>query len=221
MIKKICNLFIIVIFVYLVIGLIKFDRITIFACFVSLLLMIMTEILYKKFGFGDLLKFLIYIFIVGTEILGEVYHFYTRVGCFDIVMHIYSSFVISYMVYFMIKKYGNNLNKYLMMLFVFSFAMMTECMWELCEFSIDRLFDKDMQKDTIINKISSTYLSDSGDTPVTIYVDSVNVNDISFMDKYGGYIDIGLYDTISDMVCALIGSVLFIVIKKIVIDYFN
>ena len=32
-----------------------------------------------------------------------------------------------------------------------------------------------------------------------------------FMKKYGGYIDIGLYDTIEDMICALIGAILFII----------
>ena len=71
-----------------------------------------------------------------------------------------------------------------------------------------------MQNDTIINEITSTYFSTSGDTPVKLKVNDVIVDGISFYSKYGGYIDIGLYDTISDMVCALVGSGIFIIIFK-------
>ena len=71
-----------------------------------------------------------------------------------------------------------------------------------------------MQKDTIINEITSTYFSTNGDTPVKLKVNDVIVDGISFSSKYGGYIDIGLYDTISDMVCALVGSGIFIIIFK-------
>lgn len=35
-----------------------------------------------------------------------------------------------------------------------------------------------------------------------------------FMDRYGGYLDIGLYDTIGDMICTVVGSFMFIVIMK-------
>ena len=40
------------------------------------------------------------------------------------------------------------------------------------------------------------------------------VKDIDFMDRYGGYLDIGLYDTIGDMICTVVGSFIFIVIMK-------
>ena len=92
--------------------------------------------------------------------------------------------------------------------------MMIESVWEISEFCIDRVFNQDMQKDTIINEITSTYFSTSGDTPVKLKVNDVIVDGISFYSKYGGYIDIGLYDTISDMVCALVGSGIFIIIFK-------
>ena len=41
-----------------------------------------------------------------------------------------------------------------------------------------------------------------------------DVNDIDFMDRYGGYLHIGLYDTIGDMICIVVGSFIFIVIMK-------
>ena len=52
------------------------------------------------------------------------------------------------------------------------------------------------------------------DVEDTNYTDMVMVNDIDFVDRYGGYLDIGLYDTIGDMICTVVGSFMFIVIMK-------
>lgn len=208
--KKLIVLMRIIVIFYFIIGLIKWDITTMVAGLLSLVLMIISSYFIKKLNYSRQLELLIYIFIITTEVLGEVYHFYTRVSYFDIIMHIYSSFVISYIGISIIKRY--KLSRIVTILFIFSFAMMCESVWEIGEFSIDRIFKSDMQKDTVINNISSTYLSLDGDKPLSIDIYDVNVNGISFTDMYGGYIDIGLYDTISDMVCAVIGSILFIFI---------
>ena len=78
-------------------------------------------------------------------------------------------------------------------------------------FSIDRLFDKDMQKDTIINEVVSDYFSLNNDVPTRIMVNDITIKSDSYVYEYSGYIDIGLYDTIGDMVCACIGSIIFII----------
>ena len=93
------------------------------------------------------------------------------------------------------------------MLCIFSFAMMIASLWEIAEFSIDRLFDVDMQKDTVINEVNSMLLSDNGNVVVKNKISSMTIG------KYivNGYLDIGLYDTINDMVCAIIGSLIFII----------
>ena len=202
--KKLIVLMRIIVIFYFIIGLIKWDITTMVAGLLSLVLMIISSYFIKKLNYSRQLELLIYIFIITTEVLGEVYHFYTRVSYFDIIMHIYSSFVISYIGISIIKRY--KLSRIVTILFIFSFAMMCESIWEIFEFSMDRVIGTDMQKDTVIRNISSTYLSHD------IYVDKVMVNDIDFMDRYGGYIDIGLYDTISDMICAVIGSIFFIFI---------
>ena len=137
-----------------------------------------------------------------------VCHFYVDVWWFDIVMHTYFAFIISYAGLYLIRYFNIKGSIYFVILFIFSLAMMTESVWEIFEFSMDRVIGTDMQKDTVIRNINSTYLSES------IYVDKVMVNDIDFMDRYGGYLDIGLYDTISDMICTVVGSFMFIVIMK-------
>lgn len=206
--KKIDLLYLIVVMFYLISGLIKWNMTTIFACVLSLIFMVITNVIGKKLGFGNGIKILIYVFILSTEILGEIYHFYVDVWWFDIVMHTYFSFVISYVGLYLIRYFNIKKNIYFVILFIFSFAMMTESIWEIFEFSMDRVIGTDMQKDTVIRNISSTYLFHD------IYVDKVMVNDIDFMDRYGGYLDIGLYDTICDMICTVVGSFMFIVIMK-------
>lgn len=208
--KKIIILMRVVVIFYLIIGIIKWNTTTVVAALLSLVLMTITSYLKKKLNLDKKLELLIYIFIITTEVLGQIYHFYTRVPIFDIIIHTYSSFVISYIALIIIKKH--KLPKIITILFIFSFAMMCESIWEIFEFSTDRLLKTDMQKDTIINEITSCYLSENGDTPTTMVVDNVVVNNISFTDKYNGYLDIGLYDTISDMSCALLGALIFIII---------
>lgn len=210
--KKIIILMRVVVIFYLIIGIIKWNTTTVVAALLSLVLMTITSYLKKKLNLDKKLELLIYIFIITTEVLGQIYHFYTRVPIFDIIIHTYSSFVISYIALIIIKKH--KLPKIITILFIFSFAMMCESIWEIFEFSTDRLLKTDMQKDTIINEITSYYLSEDKDTPTTMVVDNVVVNNISFTDKYNGYLDIGLYDTISDMSCALLGALIFIIIIK-------
>lgn len=206
--KKIDLLYLIVVIFYLISGLIKWDMTTIFACVLSLIFMVITNVIGKKIGFGNGIKILIYVFILSTEILGEIYHFYVDVWWFDIVMHTYFAFIVSYAGLYLIRYFKIKGSIYFVILFIFSLAMMTESVWEIFEFSMDRVIGTDMQKDTVIRNINSTYLSEN------IYVDKVMVNDIDFMDRYGGYLDIGLYDTIGDMICTVVGSFIFIVIMK-------
>lgn len=210
--KKIIILMRVVVIFYLIIGIIKWNTTTVVAALLSLVLMTITSYLKKKLNLDKKLELLIYIFIITTEVLGQIYHFYTRVPIFDIIIHTYSSFVISYIALIIIKKH--KLPKIITILFIFSFAMMCESIWEIFEFGTDHLLKTDMQKDTIINEITSYYLSEDKDTTTTMVVDNVVVNNISFTDKYNGYLDIGLYDTISDMSCALVGALIFIIIIK-------
>lgn len=206
--KMIDLLYLIVVMFYLVSGLIKWDMTTIFACVLSLIFMVITNVIGKKLGFGNGIKILIYVFILSTEILGEIYHFYVDVWWLVFVSILIFLLLFSYVGLYLIRYFNIKKSIYFLILFIFSFAMMTESIWEIFEFSMDRVIGTDMQKDTVIRNISSTYLSHD------IYVDKVMVNDIDFMDRYGGYLDIGLYDTICDMICTVVGSFMFIVIMK-------
>lgn len=94
----------------------------------------------------------------------------------------------------------------------FCFSMTVGVLWEFFEFGMDRLFQLDMQKDTVVQSITSVMLDPTNsNTPITIdgiHSVAVNGNDLGF----DGYLDIGLYDTMEDLFVNFIGAVAFSVI---------
>lgn len=197
----------IAVLVNLFISLINKEWTAIFICLFNFILLYLVDYLQKKFDYNNLFKLLIYIFLVSSLIGGEIYFLYSKIWFYDIILHIFSSFIVSGFFLYIFKLFKCNINKLLFMLCIFSFAMMIASLWEIAEFSIDRLFDVDMQKDTVINEVNSMLLSDNGNIVVKNKISSMTIG------KYivNGYLDIGLYDTINDMVCAIIGSLIFII----------
>ena len=91
----------------------------------------------------------------------------------------------------------------------FCFSMTVGVLWEFFEFGMDRLFHMDMQKDTVVQSITSVMLDPTNrNIPITINgIHSVAVNgqDLGF----DGYLDIGLYDTMADLFVNFVGAVVF------------
>ena len=94
-------------------------------------------------------------------------------------------------------------------LVAFCFSMTIGVLWEFFEFSVDRLFHMDMQKDTIVHTISSVMLDPTNkNIPITIDgITSVAVNGKNL--GFDGYLDIGLYDTMEDLLVNFIGALTF------------
>ena len=94
----------------------------------------------------------------------------------------------------------------------FCFSMTVGVLWEFFEFGMDRVFHLDMQKDTVVQSITSVMLDPTNsNTPITIdgiHSVAVNGTDLGF----DGYLDIGLYDTMEDLFVNFIGAVTFSVI---------
>lgn len=187
-------------------------------CILTLVLFLIPSILDKKFKIviPDTLEIIIYVFIFSAEILGEINEFYIHIKNFDTVLHTLNGFIMAGIGFSLIEIFNNNPNtkisldpKYLV-LFGFCFSMMTGAVWEIFEYSMDRIFKQDMQKDTIITEINSVILNDEGkNKSENIKIEELTVNGEDYMEKYGGYIDIGLYDTMEDLIVNLIGATVF------------
>ena len=91
----------------------------------------------------------------------------------------------------------------------FCFSMTIGVLWEFFEFGMDCIFLTDMQKDTVVNVISSVSLNPDGVNKAVIIRDITDtaVNGQSL--GLGGYLDIGLIDTMKDLLVNFIGAVVF------------
>lgn len=93
----------------------------------------------------------------------------------------------------------------------FCFSMTVGVLWEFFEFSMDWFFGLDMQKDWIVPAINSVKLNPTGaNIPIHVDVQSVVINGETW--NLGGYLDIGIVDTMKDLMVNFVGAVVFSVI---------
>ncbi len=112
----------------------------------------------------------------------------------------------------------------------FCFSMTIGVIWEFFEYFMDVVFATDMQKDTILNVIRSVDLHPEG-INVPIQVDGIEdmilTGDSLMVDgalrggeyavNFGGFLDIGLVDTMNDLWVNFIGAVVFSILGYIYI----
>ena len=99
----------------------------------------------------------------------------------------------------------------------FCFSMTMGVLWEFFEFAADRWLLLDMQKDTILSQISTVDLDPTlSNTPVVISGIQDVILQLENGETYalglGGYLDIGIYDTMADLFVNFIGAVVFSVV---------
>jgi len=92
------------------------------------------------------------VFIYASLFLGEVHGYYIRFWWWDIVLHTGSGFLLGVLGFLLVyvmnekKEVELELNPSFIALFTFVFAMAFGAIWEIFEFSMDKLFGMDMQK---------------------------------------------------------------------------
>lgn len=187
-------------------------------CILTLILFLVPSIVRIKLNliFPPALEIIIYILIFSAQTLGEILGLYTKVELFDKILHLLYGFIMTCIGFSLINTFYkkakiklNNASKYLI-LFGLCYGMTSGISWEILEYTVDKLFKQDTQNDTIITEISSIkFNKDDGTKPKTIEIKSLVVNDKDYIKEYNGYIDIGLNDTMKDIICNLIGGILF------------
>ena len=162
----------------------------------------------------DYIESMLLISIFASVILGEIGSFYILFPHWDNILHVLNGFMAGAIGYSLIdianRKKGITevISPAFTMLFIICFAIALGDLWEFCEFMGDSFFGKDMQKDVYIDQINSILLNpENVNVPVRISIDSVVVNG----EKWPGYVDIGLIDTMKDMLLNISGAVVFAV----------
>lgn len=193
----------------------------VFICILTLILFFIPIIIERQFKLEipDELEMIILIFIFSAEILGELNSFYTRIPGWDTMLHTINGFIMGAIGLSLIDllNKNKNINIKLSPIFVaivsFCFSMTIGILWEFFEFGMDMTFNTDMQKDYIVNEINSVKFDEDNLNKVhSIKIESLNVNGEDWISKYGGYIDIGIIDTMKDLFVNFIGALTFSVI---------
>lgn len=189
----------------------------VFLCILTLLLMIMPSVIQATFRveFPSPLEIIILIFIFAAEILGEISAFYMRFQYWDTVLHTLNGFLCAAIGFSLVdimnghKRLKFDMSPLFMAITAFCFSMTIGVLWEFFEFGMDQLFGLDMQKDTVIHVITSTYLdpAQENNRVVISNIKEVMINGEEL--GVGGYLDIGLIDTMYDMVVNFIGALVF------------
>lgn len=189
----------------------------VFICALVLYLFILPSLMQKRLGisFPTGLQIVIMIHIFACEILGEIACYYVKYPHWDTIMHTVWGFLCAAIGYSLVDILNREdsthfkLSPAFLAVVSFCFSMTIGVMWEFFEFTADRLFTIDMQKDTVITQISSVLL-DSTNSNIPIVIK--NIGDVTINGEslgVGGYLDIGLYDTMEDLFVNLVGALIF------------
>lgn len=185
----------------------------------TLVLFAIPSIIDKKLGVSIPvgLESVILIFIFAAEILGEINAFYVKIPVWDTILHTTNGFLMAAIGFALIdifnrsEKFSIKMSPGFVAFVAFCFSMTTGVVWEFFEFGMDWFFNMDMQKDWILPAINSVKLNPDGlNEPVHVVVESLTVNGQDW--NLGGYLDVGIVDTMKDLMVNFVGAVIFSVI---------
>lgn len=190
-----------------------------FLCILVLIQFLIPYFITKKLKIElpSIFEIIILLFIFSSEVLGEIQNFYGVFKHFDTVLHTLNGFLCAAVGFSLIDLCNNNSEKFnlsplYLTIVAFCFSMTIGVLWEFLEYSIDKVMLSDMQKDKLVTKISSVWLNPDGKNKA-IVVDNINKT-IIYSDSRetvieGGYLDLGLNDTMKDLIVNFVGAVVF------------
>ncbi len=192
-----------------------------FLCILTLFLFLLPFIISDKFNLKipPLLETLLLLFIFSAEILGEIQNFYGIFPHWDNILHTLNGFLaagIGFSLVYLLNE-SEKINLHLTPVFValvsFCFSMTVGVLWEFFEYGADQITNSDMQKDTLVQKISSVEF-DGAKSNVPVVIQDINRTIIYYGEGKqevidGGYLDLGEIDTMQDLIVNFIGAATF------------
>lgn len=189
----------------------------VFTCLLTLGLFIIPLYVEKivDIDLPDTLMTIIVLFIFAADILGEMNAWYIKIPWWDTMLHTLNGFLAAGIGFSLINILNKSdsitfeLSPFFSVMTAFCFSMTIGVLWEFFEYGMDVFFLTDMQKDTVIQSFASTLLD------TTLRNIAIPVKDISEVMingqeiGLGGYIDIGLTDTMMDLFVNFIGAIVF------------
>lgn len=196
----------------------------VFLCILTLVLFLLPSFIERRLNIDvpDTLEVIILLFIYAAEILGEIRAFYITFPYWDTLLHTLNGFLCAAIGFSLAdilnreERVALSLSPFFMAIVAFCFSMTIGVLWEFFEFFMDQVFRLDMQKDWVVDTISSVMLDPAGgNDPVRIsgITDVILVmGDEQQALGLGGYLDIGIVDTMKDLLVNFVGAVIFSII---------
>ena len=206
----------------------------VFLCGLTLVLFVIPAVIEKKLNLAlpDALQVLILLFIYSAEILGEINEFYIVIPHWDTILHTLNGFLCAAVGFSTIdilnqkEFFHATMSPLFVALVAFCFSMTIGVMWEFFEFGADQILRYDMQKDVIVDTISTVKLDPDGknnavvisDIEKTIIKSKDEIGNIQETVIEGGYLDLGIDDTMQDLIVNFIGAVVFSILGLLYIS---
>ena len=199
-------------------------------CVLTLILFLIPAFLQDKMKIEipPVFQVIIFSFIFAAEILGEINHYYVKIHGWDTMLHTINGFLfaaVGFSLVYLLNRGSKsfNLSPFYLTLVAFCFSMTIGVLWEFFECSMDLFFRMDMQKDFIVQQFSSVTLDPAqmGEVIKVSDITSTVINTASGQTYTieGGYLDIGILDTMKDLFVNLIGAVVFSIIGYSTLKY--
>jgi len=173
-----------------------------------------------KIYFSPFIRLLIQFFIFSALILGEMCFLYGRVKIWDVILHFTSGFILGAVGVSLFVRLNKKtieetgLSPAFLVIAVIGFSVFVGVIWEFFEFLCDNSFQTDMQKDSFIDSIYSITLDSRGKNH-TAKINGIDSFSVKGRIYEGGYLDIGLIDTMKDMAVNFAGAIVFGIILLI------
>lgn len=196
----------------------------VFMCILTLILFLIPIVIDKKLNITlpNVLETIILLFIFSAEILGEVQNFYGIFKHWDTMLHTINGFLCAAIGFSLIdilnrsEKFHTKMTPISVAIVAFCFSMTIGVLWEFFEFGMDTILKTDMQKDRVVQTVTSVTLNQEAKNKPVI-IDNINKTTICYMDNgeekeitiVGGYLDIGIRDTMKDLFVNFIGATIF------------
>ena len=194
-----------------------------FLCILTLILFLIPSFFESRFKLDlpEALEIVILLFIFAAEILGEIQNFYNVFANWDLILHTINGFLCAAVGFSLIDilnrydKFHLNLSPFFVAVVGFCFSMTIGVLWEFFEYGADEVFHTDMQKDRIVENIYSVALNEEGKNVVVKVEDITETHIVTENGEYtinNGYLDIGLSDTMGDLLVNFIGATIYCII---------
>lgn len=201
----------------LVLEAVKGDYYNVFLCVLTLVLFMIPTFVEHRLHIDvpNTLEIIILLFIFSAEILGEIQEYYLLFPFWDTMLHTINGFLAAAVGFSLVLLLNDNekltfdLSPFFLAMVAFCFSMTIGVLWEFFEFGMDWFFHTDMQRDTVINAIYSASLDPTRTNKVVAVkeIHDVVINGENL--GLGGYLDIGLIDTMKDLLVNFVGAVVF------------